>query len=121
MRNVLSAKACFTVRCSMFFLLRRVSRLGAECFFWVVCGMTRWHLNSEPIEIKEGAWPTRPTKIHLANDEKFWHRSWSKDPSKPTSLDDCLKNCVSYGFSFVGFTNAVRGKLSLGGFKIESD
>ena len=94
---------------------------GAECYFWVVCGMTRWHLNSEPIEIEEGAWPTSPTKIHLANDEKFWHRSWSKDPSKPTSLDDCLKNCVSYGFSFVGFTNAVRGKLSLGGFKIESN
>ena len=78
-----------------------------------------WHLNSEPIEIEEGAWPTNPTKIHLINDEKLWHRSWSKDPSKPTSLSGCLTNCVSYGFSFVGFTNAVRGKLSLGGFAIE--
>ena len=93
---------------------------GAECYFWVVCGMTRWHLNSEPIEIEEGAWPTSPAKIHLTNAETLWHRSWSKDPSKPTSLDDCLKNCGSYGFSFVGFTKAVRGKLSLGGFKIES-
>ena len=92
---------------------------GAECYFWVVCGMTRWHMNSEPFEIVEGAWPTSPATIQLTNDETLWHRSWSKDPSNATSLDDCLKNCVSYGFSFVGSTSAVRGKLSLGGFKIE--
>jgi hypothetical protein len=92
---------------------------GAECYFWVVCGMTRWHMNSQPIEIPEGAWPTSPAEMQLTNDENLWHRSWSKDPSNATSLNDCLKNCVSYGFSFVGSTNAVRGKLSLGGFKIE--
>jgi hypothetical protein len=92
---------------------------GAECYFWVVCGMTRWHMNSEPFEIVEGAWPTSPATIQLTSDETLWHRSWSKDPSNAISLDDCLKNCVSYGFSFVGSTSAVRGKLSLGGFKIE--
>lgn len=91
---------------------------GAECYFWVVCGMTRWHFNSNPIDIPEGSWAPDPATFRLTTDEAQWHRSWSKDPSNPTSLSDCLENCASYGFSFVGFDRAVKGKLSIGGFEI---
>ncbi len=43
------------------------------------------------------------------------HRSWA--PSG-TSLDELLKNSASYGFSFVGFSEEVTGKLSMDQFEL---
>ena len=89
---------------------------GAECYFWVVSGMGRWHLNSSPIDIPEGEWQSNPTTLKLTTDENLWHNSWYKDKYIP--LTDCLRNCASYGFSFVGFSEALLGKLSIGHFEI---
>jgi len=91
---------------------------GGECYFWVVGPATRWHLNSRPIDISMGEWASDLTTLRLANDEASWHMSWSSRPGNPTSLDECLANCNSYGFSFVGFSAAVQGKLSMGAFEI---
>ena len=61
----------------------------------------------------------RPTTIRLVNDETLWHRSWTSQSrlENPSSLNECLATCGSYGFSFV-FTAAVQGKLSMGSFEI---
>ena len=94
---------------------------GGECYFWVVgpgtTKQTRWHFNSNPIDISSGVWSDNPHTFQLVNDESSWHRSWtSRD--EPPSLEQCLAECESYGFSFVGFTSAVHGKLSMGSFEI---
>ena len=96
---------------------------GAECYFWIVggesmFGTTRWHYSSRPIPIEMGGWASSPTYFPLANDEALWHMSWSVDPERSTPLDAVLAKCISYGFSFVGFSQEVRGKLSMGGFAI---
>ena len=56
-----------------------------------------------------------PEHFVLVNDESLWHRSWA--PSK-TSLNDLLKNSASYGFSFVGFSEEVTGKISMDQFEV---
>ena len=92
---------------------------GGECYFWIVGPGSRWHLNSKPIDISMDEWGASPTTVRLVNDETLWHRSWSslRIDNQPC-LDECLTNCGSYGFSFVGFTAAVQGKLSMGSFEI---
>ena len=49
----------------------------------------------------------------------LWHESWSCKPNKPASLDDVPRECDSYGFSFVGFSSEVTGKLAMDEFVIE--
>lgn len=87
---------------------------GARCFFWVHSGGTRWHYTGRPLKIHQGEWGP-PEHFVLVNDESLWHRSWA--PSR-TSLDDLLKNSASYGFSFVGFSEEVTGKLSMDQFEL---
>ena len=60
-------------------------------------------LKGQPLTISEGKWGAKQT-IVLKNDEKLWHKSWSRYPDKPASLDEVLATCDSYGFSFVGFS-----------------
>jgi hypothetical protein len=91
---------------------------GAVCLFWVHALDTRWHLASQPIDLGDGHWPGQPTRLVLANDESRWHRSWSSDPAQPTALDKVLNNAESYGFSFVGFSREVTGRLCLDSFRI---
>ena len=95
---------------------------GGVCYFWVVGpgirANSRWHLNSRPITICTDAWGDSPGTFRLVNDEALWHRSWTSRRDDPPSLDQCLAECESYGFSFVGFTRAVQGKLSMGSFGI---
>ena len=88
---------------------------GARCYFWVVGSEDRgrWHYNSAPLEISNGRWADEPNVVTLHNDESLWHRSWSKDPEAPPSLDDLLGECHSYGFSFVGFHHVPRGRLAM--------
>ncbi len=93
---------------------------GAQTFFWVHSSGTRWHYTGNPIEIPESAWASEPTKFTLKNDDSLWHRSWAKDPNSAASLDALLKNAHSYGFSFVGFSSEVTGKLSMGEFEIRA-
>ena len=87
---------------------------GAKCYFWVHTGGTRWHYTGRPLKIHQGEWGP-PEHFVLVNDESLWHRSWA--PSK-TSLNDLLKNSASYGFSFVGFSEEVTGKLSMDQFEL---
>jgi hypothetical protein len=92
---------------------------GAECFFWVHAAGTRWHFTSNPIEISHGCWASKPSGLTLKNDESLWHQSWAKDPDSAPSLDEVLRNAHSYGFSFVGFSSEVSGKLSMDEFALK--
>ena len=91
---------------------------GAQCFFWVHAPDTRWHYSSNPLDIAQARWASEPNLFTLKNDESLWHRSWSEDPNNPASLDEVLRNAYSYGFSFVGFSREVRGRLSMDEFEI---
>ena len=86
---------------------------GAECYFWALDHqvMTRWHYKGQPLKISDGRWDKQTFVIK--NDESKWYRSWAKDPKNPASLDRTLRECDSYGFSFVGFKEEVTGKLSM--------
>lgn len=92
---------------------------GAQCFFWVVAEGTRWHYTAQPLTIENGGWSATANRFVLAVDEDQWHRSWSADPANPTPLDQALSRVLSYGFSFVGFSSEVTGKLSMSRFSID--
>ncbi len=64
---------------------------GAQCYFWVHSGGTRWHYTGRPLKIHEGKWGP-PERFVLVNDESQWHRSWA--PSGH-SLDSLLKKSAS--------------------------
>ncbi len=88
---------------------------GAQCYFWVNKPGTRWHMSGSPLTVSEGEWASSPNEITIHNDESRWYRSWAKTPA---SLDEVLANAHSYGFSFVGFKQEPRGRLSMDEFKI---
>jgi len=98
----------------------------ALCYFWVNKPGVRWHMSGSPLTISEGEWASEPSTITLHNDEAQWYRSFQTTPHHLsrlsefpiTPLDDVLSNATSYGFSFVGFGQEPRGKLSLGRFEI---
>jgi len=92
---------------------------GAQCFFWVVAAGTRWHYTAQPLAIEDGGWAAIANRFVLAVDEDQWHCSWSSDPANPTPLDQVLSQAISYGFSFVGFSREVSGKLSMSRFSID--
>jgi hypothetical protein len=91
---------------------------GAQCYFWVNAPGTRWHYTAQPLTIREGAWAGEPQRFILHDDERLWHRSWAANPATTLSLTDMLRNALSYGFSFVGFTSEVSGRLSMAEFTI---
>ena len=91
---------------------------GAHCRFWVLSDNTRWHLEAEPIEIAAGRWGGEPARRLLSADASRWHLSWSIDPNNPKPLANTLAGVDSYGFSFIGFSGEVRGKLSMAKFEI---
>ena len=91
---------------------------GATCFFWVHGVGGRWHLNSRPLHIPEGRWSDEPLRFLLQNDETLWHHSWPRDPESSRSFEDILRASHSYGFSFVGFSSEVTGRLSMSQFEI---
>ena len=86
---------------------------GASCFFWIHGDHTRWHYTSHPLSISDGDWASNPLRFSLRADDKLWHHSWSLDPGNPTPLGVLLGRVESYGFSFVGFSAEVRGRLSI--------
>ena len=90
---------------------------GAQCLFWIHGAGGRWHLNSRPLAISEYTWASGPHSFTLPNDEDAWHHSWPRDESSG-SLEDILRASYSYGFSFVGFSSEVTGRLSMCGFEI---
>ena len=91
---------------------------GAECYFWIHVGGTRWHCKGHPIEISDGRWADEPARFKLVEDKALWYMSWTKYPDNPASLGEAMAATHSYGFSFVGFTGEVTGRLALGGFEI---
>lgn len=98
---------------------------GAACYFWALSPGTRWHLTSQPLEIADGRWAAEPNRFSLKNDESLWHCSYNSEahwhdsyPPGGPNLDIVLTNTWSYGFSFVGFTSEVHGKLSMDEFEI---
>lgn len=96
---------------------------GATCYFWVLREGTRWHYVNHPIHIWDNlneAAKAPPEEFELINDDKLWHRSWIKNNEAwyHYSLDNALENCLSYGFSLVGFTDEIHGKLLMRDFSI---
>ncbi len=91
---------------------------GARCYFWVHGDSTRWHCTRQPLAISEGRWAEAPNRVKLGVDASAWHCSWSLDPRKPASLDQVLGQAQSYGFSFVGFSSEVSGRLSMDEFTV---
>ena len=91
---------------------------GAECFFWIHGAGTRWHYISSPLDISPGCWSPEPNRIVLTPDEDLWHRSWSSNPEDPAPLALLLHQVESYGFSFVGFSSEVTGRLCMDEFQI---
>ena len=90
---------------------------GANCLFWVHGAGGRWHLNSQPLPISEGRWNSGPVQFALTDDEKLWRHSWPRnDLTKP--LSQVLGASHSYGFSFIGFSSEVTGRLSMSQFEI---
>ncbi len=91
---------------------------GARCFFWVHANHTRWHCTGQPLNISNGDWSGEPERVPLSSDETLWHLSWS-GAKEPATLDTALGGALSYGFSFVGFTAEVSGRLCMDDFAIE--
>jgi len=95
---------------------------GATCYFWVVTFLptsTRWHYTSQPLAVPSGKWSELQTVV-LKPIEELWHCSLNlRGPRIP--LDDTLGLCMSFGFSFVGFSEKVTGKLSLSEFTIHKN
>ena len=87
---------------------------GARCYFWALDQElgTRWHYLSTPLQITQGRWG-KPSRFRLKNQESLWHRTWARTPSRPASLDEVLRTCDSYGFSFLKFSGEVTGRLSM--------
>jgi hypothetical protein len=87
---------------------------GAQCYFWALDQEigTRWHYVSQPLRVNQDQWG-KPLRFRLKNQEARWHRTWARTPSNPASLDEVLRTCDSYGFSFLNFSGEVTGKLSM--------
>lgn len=92
---------------------------GAQCLFWVHGVGGRWHLNSRPLAISEGRWSCEPLRFSLPKDEALWHHSWPRDPSRSRTVEEILQATHSYGFSFVGFSSEVSGRLCMSQFRIK--
>jgi hypothetical protein len=91
---------------------------GAQCLFWVHGTSGRWHLNSRPLAISEGEWAAEPLRFALSNDEALWHHSWPRDSKNPSRLEEILRAVHSYGFSFIGFSSEVSGRLCMSRFEM---
>lgn len=93
---------------------------GAQCFFWVHSVGGRWHYNSHPLPLSDASWSPKPLRFSLLDDEQLWHHSWPRDPDKSRPLGEILAQVHSYGFSFVGFSSEVSGRLSMDEFEINA-
>ena len=92
---------------------------NAKCYFWILGNGSRWHNISNSLEISESEWAKEPQKIDISSDESDWHNSWNSNSRGKAPLIEVLRNCESYGFSFVGFEEEVRGKFSMDEFEIK--
>ena len=92
---------------------------GAACYFWVHGRGGRWHFNSRPLDIGYGEWNSEPNVFTLRSNEALWYRSWAAGLDDPPPLDDILSQCDGYGFSFVGFGQEPRGRLSMDELEIK--
>lgn len=90
---------------------------GAKCLFWIHGAGGRWHLNSQPLTIADAGWGSEPVRFVLQDDESLWHHSWSWN-HKPQPLSPTLGAVHSYGFSFIGFSSEVTGRLCMSRFEI---
>jgi hypothetical protein len=95
---------------------------GARCYFWAVTHVpaaTRWHFVGQPVAVPEGGWGDEAV-LRLAADPAQWHCSFVSKPAlhRPAGLLPTLAACFSYGFSFVGFSEKVTGRVALADFQM---
>lgn len=96
---------------------------GANVYFWAVTygpAATRWHYVAEPIPVSHGEWGGL-TSLVLRPDPSAWHRSFASVPEAANTLPQTLGVCFSYGFSFVGFSKKVTGRIALADFRLEGE
>jgi len=94
---------------------------GAECYFWILYNETRWHYKEIPLKFGEDKWLDKSQSFLISSDESKWNNSWTKLGNGPEPLSSVVRNCESYGFSFVGFKQEVRGKFAIDEFIITSN
>ena len=94
---------------------------GAECYFWILYNETRWHYKEIPLKFGEDKWLDKPQSFLISSDGSKWNNSWTKLGNGPEPLSSVVRNCESYGFSFVGFKQGVRGRFAIDEFIITSN
>ena len=107
-------------RLSLYLRGDKLDLKGAKCLFWAFNQKrgTRYHYTGAALKVTAGKWGQKQT-IVLKNEAKLWHASWSRMPDNPARLDDVLRECDSYGVSFVGFSDEVTGKFAMDELVIE--
>ena len=92
---------------------------GARAYFWVNGGGATWHLDSHPLEIGDGEWPSEPNRFKLEADESLWHQTWTPDPSKVLGIEAALTDCSSIAVQLCGFTSLPAGKIAMDELEIK--
>ena len=86
---------------------------GARAYFWVNGGGATWHLDSHPLEIGDGEWPSEPNRFKLEADESLWHQTWTPDPAGVRGIEAALTECSSIAVQLSGFTSLPAGKIAM--------
>ena len=86
---------------------------GSRAYFWVNGGGASWHLNSHPLEIGDGEWPSEPNRFKLEADESLWHQTWTPDPAGVRGIEAALTECTSIAVQLSGFTSLPAGKIAM--------
>jgi len=96
---------------------------GGRCHFWAVTyapTATRWHYSGESIPIADGCWGDEVV-LRLEDDPEKWHHSFSSFRGGEQTLGATLSTCFSYGFSLVGFSEKVTGRICLADFRLHQE
>jgi hypothetical protein len=92
---------------------------GAKAYFWVAGGGATWHLESQPLEIGDGEWPSEPNRFTLEADESLWHRTWTSDPARVRGIEAALTECSQITVQLSGFTSLPAGKIAMDELEIK--
>ena len=92
---------------------------GSRAYFWVNGGGATWHLNSHPLEIGDGEWPSEPNRFTLEADESLWHQTWTPDPAGVRGIEAALTDCSSIAVQLSGFTSLPAGKIAMDELEIK--
>jgi hypothetical protein len=92
---------------------------GGKVYFWVYNfkTFTRYHYIAYPLKVSEEDWGQKQIFLLDAN-PAHWFHSWTSEGHRPGKLDEVLRDVNSYGFSFLGFSSKVTGRIEMDQFSI---